>query len=267
MPETTFVSNMSEPSPLTSFGVKPFVFPAIILTGCYLNKTYLTKRFNFRRNEKTYKCINCDGIDLRSFSDKLVYTSALYGIAGIYAFAVEQYFFAFLAVLTCSGSTAYHYFREMNCFNCDNVFATTVAFLHLWTIYHSYDKSTSFFTFGLLGSPVAFFFIKQSGLPADIEWVGRRRLFVRTSRVTYDLWHTAWHYASAAGMFVMVHYFDTHGNADSSDTCTYGGERSTMGSSCYLDGFHIFPMVPTVALVFSICINLLGNYHGIMPMK
>lgn len=47
--------------------------------------------------------------------------------------------------------------------------------------------------------------------------------------------------------------------------CPFEGE-SVMGSSCYIDQYFIFPIVPVVALCGGILVNLLGNMSGVMPI-
>lgn len=243
--------------------------------GFYTAINYLVAVFfPYLRKSSRYRAV-CRGLLYRSWSDKLVWSSAVYGAAGLFALLEGQFQFAFIAFATCTGSTLYHLNRETRFFNLDNIFATAMMFMFLWTLYDAFssDDNLLYLLLGGLGLPVALFLLKYCGMPADIIAADKQPLrqsgsaagdscsgtvllaasssaltlcCIRDSREEYDLYHTLWHFASGAGPVMAVLYVSRC--SDSSGV------------------MHFEQALPYYALLLAVGINLLGNYYGIMPL-
>ena len=208
----------------------------------------------------------------RPWTHILVTTSATYGIAGVYAATCGQAHFAFLCLVTWVSSSLYHRHCEAKYFNVDNVFATSLLVAFAWSMYLAYPFSPAYFAFGTVGVPVAAFLLVYCGMPADIVpavgstpasafVVDMLCCFKRQDRPLYNAVHALWHLASGVGPVASVWLF--HRVALSNGDLTY-----VMGlpPTHTLDPWHTLPLVPSVALLVGVVINVCGNVAGIMPL-
>ena len=187
--------------------------------------------------------------------DKTVWSSLVYGFAGLYSLFLGQYALGTLQIVTCGGSTLYHLRREAVYFNLDNTFASSLLFLTLYAsgaAIHVEDWSHCLAT--ALGLPVAVFLIVFCGMPATLArdpctGHGLRQC----AGAQYDDWHTAWHVASGLGTVVTAHFFQRHWPQ----------------LQCGSPNFALMPdlpIVPTVCLLAGLLMNIAGNTGGIMPV-
>jgi hypothetical protein len=209
------------------------------------------------------------GIALRPWLDHLVTTSLIYFLPAVYATLVSEYHMAYLCLVTCWGSTIYHRNREAAYFNVDNVFATSLLVSYCWSLYLSYGLFDEYFTFGLVGIPVAIFLLIYCGMPAEITIIGSSSLCcVRSDRDLYNSVHALWHVASGCGPLLSVWLFSTlskHrmiGQESHSDL-----DVIVMGSLQTVPGYPGLPIVPIVALAAGVLLNVTGNMLGVMPME
>ena len=104
----------------------------------------------------------------RPWSDKLVWTSFIYGIACLYSHSIKQYGLGSLQAICCVGSTLYHLHREAMYFNMDNIFATALLFCTIHSIILAVTiRDYYYLLFSVTGLPLAAFFIIASGMPAE----------------------------------------------------------------------------------------------------
>lgn len=176
---------------------------------------------------------------------------------------------AFLCFVTCVGSSIYHRNREAIYFNLDNVFATSLLVSYCWSLYMSYDSYDAYFKFGLIGIPVAIFLLAYCGMPAEIALTEKTgsSLFccVRSDRPLYNSVHAVWHLASGCGPLLSVWLFATLSQAH--DRQDGSSQRMVMGSVDGLFGWPALPLVPSVALICGVLLNVTGNILGVMPME
>lgn len=244
------------------------VFLLTVLFGRLMWAQYLGKTSRYFTSDNSKLIGSATGE--RVWTDKLICTSGVYGIASLYAIFAMQYFFALLCGITCIGSTYYHKYREMKYFNCDNIFATALLVIYVWSLYHAFiNDAEVYFNSGYL-SLVAIFLLVYCGMPADITFTEEKpQCCIRSGRPEYDTYHAAWHITSGLGLLLSIWYFaevdnDMNRNSNIDLTCFCG--RAIMGSSYYLDCHECFPVVPCLALGVSIFINMLGNAIGVMPL-
>lgn len=212
------------------------------------------------------------GIAVRPLSDYLVTTCFVYFLPAIYATLVSEYHMAFLCLVTCWGSSTYHRNREAAYFNVDNIFATSVLVTYCWSLYLSYGTFDEYFTFGLIGIPVAIFLLVYCGMPADITFTGGDKFSplccVRSDRDLYNSVHALWHVASACGPILSVWLFSTlskehviRNNAGSDPN------YMVMGTTITVAGYPGLPIVPIVAIAAGVLLNVTGNILGVMPLE
>jgi len=103
---------------------------------------------------------------------------------------------------------------------------------------------------------IALYIFKLSEMPGML--VINKDCICRIENPNYAVFHSLWHVASLSGPLMSTWYF-----------ITYCNDRSNhiMGvhESVSIDGYGFFPIVPSVALLLSVGINILGNATGIMP--
>jgi hypothetical protein len=249
---------------MTALASQNLILAAIVV----IFNPYLSRPSKLRR-EGAPKCIwtvnlggEAGGGDVvnetktRSFWHASVWTSYIYGIAGLLAIALNQGALGSLCLWTCLSSTVYHLNCESRYFNQDNIFATSLMVTFVRTMYvcfHDNESPWSFeiFAAGMLGLPVALFLLVYCGMPAEVEFDKSKDCLCRRDRPLYNYVHSIWHIVSAAGPFLSVIYFATAPSAP---------------AGAYLDPYELVPIVPASALLISLSINLLGNYLGIMPL-
>ncbi|TFJ81418.1 hypothetical protein NSK_007379 [Nannochloropsis salina CCMP1776] len=192
---------------------------------------------------------------IRPISDKLVWSSCVYGIAGVYSLYLGQYAFGTLQIVTCAGSSLYHLRKEAVFFNFDNTFASSLLFLTLYAgcmAIHVQDWTHCFAT--VVGLPIAVFLIVFCGMPASLAREHKHGPgFRQCAGRQYDDWHTAWHLVSGAGTVVTAHFFQKH----------------WPGLQCGGSNFGVLPhlpVVPTACVAFALSLNIVGNWAGVMPV-
>lgn len=192
---------------------------------------------------------------VRPFSDKLVWSSYVYGVAGLYSFHLGQYAFGTLQVVTCGGSTLYHLRKEAVYFNLDNTFASSLLFLTIYAgglAIHVEDWTHCVAT--MMGLPIAAFLIIFCGMPATLAREHKHGPgFRQCAGAQYDTWHTAWHFVSGLGTMVTCHFFHFHW-----PHLQCGGPN--IGALPHL------PLVPTACLSLALAMNIMGNLGGVMPV-
>ncbi|KAJ1431000.1 hypothetical protein B484DRAFT_395643 [Ochromonadaceae sp. CCMP2298] len=237
------------------FELREVVFPMAVLFSISLFLPYLRKSSKYRN-----KSI---GLASRSWSDRLVVTSGAYGVSALFAAYQAQWWLACVCAVTCTGSTVYHLNREMLFFNMDNVFATSLLMVFVYTLLHAHSHHEVYFLLGLLGLPVAGFLIVFCGMPAlirppkttntdtgkytdtdkETDKLGWICCPTREGRELYDSVHTLWHLASAMGPLLSVWYI----------------------GHVYQEIQHDLTL-PCVSLLLSVAINICANLCGVMPM-
>uniref|UniRef100_A0A7S3HNL6 Uncharacterized protein n=1 Tax=Spumella elongata TaxID=89044 RepID=A0A7S3HNL6_9STRA len=197
----------------------------------------------------------------RNWNDQLMTTSSSYLLSAVFAFSYGQFEIALICFITYIGSSLYHRHREMEFFNLDNIFATSLLFTCVYTLVSSYFTHEIYFIIGLMGLPTAMFLIVYCGMPADIRFKDIPGLevvcCVRTGRELYDTVHALWHLASSVGPCMAVWYF--HFKANEYD-------KTDMSDLNKLDD-QIISRLPYLALSLSIFANIAGNIDGIMPLE
>lgn len=186
-----------------------------------------------------------DDILTRSWVDKLITTSGIYGIGAISALAHSQYSLTFLCTITCIGSVLYHRNREGQFFNFDNIFATSQFFVFGRTLYEAWHNDSSYyFAFGVGSLPIALFFLVYCGDPAEII---KGDNVIRESRKIYEDYHTLWHLASGCGPILASFYMNY-------TSTTFDYERELYYSYFLLTG-----------ILISMTVNIVGNSFGAVP--
>ena len=237
------------------------------LSICFL--TYLKKESKYKK----YFLTNCN----RLWSDKLVITSSVYALASVYAIASKQYQFSLMCLMTSIGSTLYHLNNETMYFNLDNIFATSLLLIFIYTLVSSYYHHEIYFHVGMVGLPVSLFLLINCGMPADIvinycsEDNSRIKYCTRMKQVHYDLLHNLWHLASGIGPFMTVWYMDYIKrqniiNADWNNVASTAGIDQVSLISIGSMEQVIFKCLHSTSIIISILINVLSNYVGIMPI-
>ena len=179
---------------------------------------------------------------------------------------------AYLCFVTCCGSSIYHRNREAAYFNVDNIFATSLLVSYCWSLYLSYGIFDEYFTFGLVGIPVAIFLLIYCGMPAEITFVKDNKLSplccVRSDREVYNSVHALWHIASGCGPLLSVWLFSTLSTEYMTRDDTFKDRNNmVMGSVMTVAGYPGLPIVPIVALAAGVLLNVTGNMLGVMPME
>ena len=206
---------------------------------------------------------------LRPLNDILLSTSSIYLFAGSYAAYCNQPYLALLCTITSFSSICYHNFREGKCFNFDNIFATSLLIIYVISLFQSFGINDFHFYFGLFGMPVAIFLLAYCGMPAEVKGGGESNgsCCSRSSRLHYDLIHSCWHVASGIGLIATVFFYtNLDSGAAPSDSSGASDIGQVMGSSLTLDGFCL-PLVPSIAIITAIAINIVGNITGAMPLN
>ncbi len=189
----------------------------------------------------------------RSWHDKLVWTSAVYLVAAVFAVCLEQYQISTLCCITFIGSSLYHRNREIRYFNLDNIFATSLLVVFGWSLCSSYYINEAYFLCGVLGLPVAAFLLVYCGMPADVSLDATGKCCVRSNRPLYDSVHTLWHLLSGFGPILSCWYF-------------YTVRRCQSQSSEVIVVVDDPNLMPAVAILIGLFINAAGNVAGVMPL-
>ena len=190
-------------SSLPSIGASLFFFQRVFVhtphAGYFVVLVYFM--YGFREYlSKTSKYYD-DDVPRRSWNHYLIWTSAIYLAGAVVAFLYDQTHFSALCFITWIGSSIYHRHKEAKFFNLDNIFATSLLVIFVWSMYVSYTFSSFYFYFGVLGIPVAGFLLVYCGMPADIISVSQGTMccYVREDRPVYMIVHACWHIASGVG--------------------------------------------------------------------
>ncbi len=192
----------------------------------------------------------------RTWNDKLILTSLIYLVASAISIWLEEFQIATLCLITCIGSTLYHLHREVRYFNLDNIFATSLLVIFMYSLVSSYYLNQTYFLAGVLGLPVAAFLLVYCGMPADVTMDASGTCCTRSSRPLYDSVHTLWHLVSGTGPVLSAWYFYS---------LRAQGERQFDD----VDGAGLWEgaaIMPAVAVLVGVCINVVGNIAGVMPL-
>lgn len=202
-----------------------------------------------------------EGHEMRNWNDRLITTSSAYIMCAAFAVWYGQFEIGVICFVTYIGSSLYHRHREMEYFNLDNIFATSLLMVFNYGLISSYHTHEIYFTLAAIGLPTAVFLIVYCGMPADIRKKGTSGsdllCCIRTGRELYDTVHTLWHLASSVGPAMAVWYFDYVQNSDPS---LHTSEWSR------IDDF-IIKNLPVIALSIAVTMNIMGNIHGIVPLE
>lgn len=204
----------------------------------------------------------------RNWSEKLIVTSYIYLIGSIYSIIIGNYAFGLISFSTSIGSVLYHRHKEMNYFNLDNIFATSLLLIFLYTLVSSYYYNEIYFMLGVIGLPVCIFLLSYCGMPADITYTFKLNQILccnRIERSGYETYHNLWHISSGIGPFMAAWYLNYIKNVINIDGITfydliyfYNNQFTT--EQILLKNIYI------ISLVISLIINIYGNYIGIMPI-
>lgn len=219
------------------FDIQSRNFYLSIISLTCLFSPYLIKSSRYRSSSI--------GTIYRSWNDKLILTSLVYTSAGCYALYKLQLEFAFLCGVTSIGSILYHYNRESRFFNMDNIFATSLLVVFLYSLFLSYYQNEVYFQIGIPGIFTALFLFQYCGDPALIT-LDKLNCCYRSELPIYNLYHTLWHIASGVGPFMSIYFFDTIPDS-------------------YLKHHDRYVLLYTLALLFGVFVNTLGNYFKVIP--
>ena len=115
---------------------------------------------------------------------------ALVGILAIY---YNESIFGVMLIFTSICSATYHYHNEGMYFNADNILATAVGIIYLYTLFISfmhYDENEILCISGTLGLFLAAFLLVYCGMPAIIHM--QNGCCIRNPNPMYALIHTMW---------------------------------------------------------------------------
>ena len=240
-----------------------FIFYYSIAVLIAANITYLSKRSKFfvSLSDKEIH------IMLRPQHDPLIISSFVYTLGAIYAYSCNEPYLAFLSFGTTVTSYLYHRYREGIFFNIDNVFACSLMSCFMWTVFLSFfSDCEEYFYFGIVGIPTVCFMLHSCGMPAVISIDKLSGCCIRTTPDNYNIMHFYWHLVSAMGPVLCSYYlYYCH------DSVNHNSFQSrAIGSDLYLiqsekHNIHYFPMVPTLALLSGLILNLMLNYFEITP--
>ncbi len=238
---------------LHTFSFDKMQFSTLVISMIFLFLPYLSKD-----SKLSGFCISAVN---RKWHDKLIWTSAVYFIAGMFALCLNEFEISTLCFVTFSGSTLYHRNREIKFFNLDNIFATSLLVVYSCSLLSSFSVCQEYFLLGMIGLPVAAFLLVYCGMPAEVSLDTTGFVCTRTERTLYDKIHTLWHVISGMGPVMSVWYLHSikHGNF------------YLMGVPVSVDSTHWYAafdssIMPTVAIGIGVVINLAGNIAGIMPL-
>jgi len=71
---------------------------------------------------------------------------------------------------------------------------------------------------------------------------------IRTNRPEYDKYHSLWHIASGLGPLLSIWYLE---------------QSITMGQ---ITSFTAYYVIPSVAVIIGIIVNIIGNIYGVFPV-
>jgi len=117
----------------------------------------------------------------------------LLGLVGILAIYYNESIFGIMLVFTSICSATYHYYNEGKYFNADNILATAVAVIYIYTLVISfmyYQENEFLCISGTLGMFLAAFLIVYCGMPAIIH--EQNGCCIRSENPFYALVHTIW---------------------------------------------------------------------------
>ena len=240
-----------------------FIFYYSIAILIATNMTYLSKRSVFLVSLSDNEIRSM----LRPLHDTLIISSNIYTVGALYAYSCNEPYLAFLSFGTTVTSYLYHRYREGIFFNIDNVFACSLMSCFMWTVFLSYfSNCEEYFYFGIVGIPAVCFMLHACGMPAVISIDKLTGCCVRTSSDSYNILHFFWHLVSATGPVLCSYYLYYCHDSDGHNL----DQSKVIGSDVYLihsekHGIRYFPMVPTLALLSGLLLNLLLNYFGITP--
>lgn len=246
-----------------------YFFVAVIFLSV-LFAPYL-KKASKHQTDPSIKVLNSDSFE-RLSHDVLVVTSLIYGVAAVYAFLENQLHMSFLCAMTCIGSTIYHLHRESSYFNFDNIFAMSQLQIFCWSLYLSFGvRFFEYFIVGCISLPVVGFLLVYSGDPAEIEYDKENNRYHRKPRSIYDTVHLIWHIVSGCGPVLAIWLFGHRVMTSSlpspspDSSLLYSIPSPIMGSHLALDKLGAFPIIPVLSILFSIVLNIIANYHGVVP--
>jgi len=243
----------------------------------YIVITFLSIYFlTYLKKESKYKRYFLTKYN-RPWNDRLVITSSIYALASVYALTSKQYQFSMMCLMTSIGSTLYHLNNETMYFNLDNIFATSLLFIFIYTLVSSYYHHEIYFHMGVVGLPVSLFLLIHCGMPADIvinyctEDKNRIKYCTRMKLVHYELLHNLWHLASGIGPFMVVWYMDYIKiqniiNVDGNDVASTAGSAQVYLISIGSMEQVILKYLHSTSIIISVLINVVSNYVGIMPI-
>ncbi len=225
----------------------------VLMVVCFCSLPYMWKASKYRRKDKS--SLSLDMEVWRPWYDMLVWTSLVYAVPTVYAVSVKQYGMSILLGGTTVGSTLFHLTRETMFFNLDNVFAMSTLFVVLWALVCSIRLQDWWFVLYILFfGPTSLLLNHACGMPGVICCSKHdATVSVRVSSPRYAYFHVFWHIVSG---FVVT--FITHFLATSFPDMEAGGMQFSL--------IPDLPIVPTVAFVCSLSVNLYGNYVGFMPL-
>ena len=206
----------------------------------------------------------------------LILTSGIYLVGSIYALSCREVYMSLLCGGTFISSSLYHLYGEQQYFNFDNIFATSLLMIYMWSLYLSifHHSNALHILSGLIGLPLAVYLLIACGMPGKLEYskkVYSGRYYytcMRCQPTIYPTLHSLWHIVSGIGILISIWYFHwlkvVHLDYY---ICPYmyTGEV-TLGSGCYFDEYDLLPVVPCIALILSLLININGNIIGVMPV-
>lgn len=261
-----------------------------LITGISLaSYSYLRKPSKFWTYHKTYDLhLGNERLTLentvypatqyRPWFDILVTTSLIYALAGLFSLYLLEHYLAYFSLVTWISSSLYHLYGEQLFFNFDNIFATTLLFIYVWSLISAYQFHSDplHLTVASIGLPLAIFLLVYCGMPGDITILRDCLQCRRCQLGIYRPIHSLWHIATGLGICTAAwHFYQCRiGNTGSVSNhpvsyCPsyfYQGGQTVLGASCYFDQKLEFPVVPCVAFAGSFAFNLLGNWKGVMPL-
>lgn len=146
------------------------------------------------------------------------------------------------------GATAYHMHRESEYFNFDNIFASSLFFIYFYTWISSYPTVPTYFYLGMIGLPLAIFFLIYCGLPAIIEYDDNGKPVKRKDNFHYHIPHVIWHIITSIGSLLLTLFV------------IYHPEKLYHGAYMNLDFMVLY------SVMFGVAVNVLLNSLKMAPL-
>lgn len=144
-------------------------------------------------------------------------------------------------------ATLYHYHRESAFFNFDNIFASSMFFVYIYSWVCSYQYDSLYFALGLIGLPLSTFLFIYCGSIALLEYDSEGKCIERKDNPHYNRIHCLWHFITGYAPMHMAVFISSYPKARE-------------------HGFFNLTSVSALGLLCSVSVSLLLNLYEIAPL-